>query len=214
LTDDDLKAIAHFIQIYNAIEFHLRRCVGLFAELGKLPPKAQRRHRKLQTSELAATLKVVVRELHLTLEAPEALVFFDFIEEYRSYRNLFAHWAARRVKDKDVIIFVSRSDSDTVQLLGTHLEYWQAASVLMHVGKIHELIERTQQIEHWLARKTSLWEAVFEEDLPPRSGRKSESTQGNPEVDNAKLLQAIASRFPRLFGRVPRWIRARDKSKN
>lgn len=157
LPKESLTLLAIFIQIYNYIELNLRRTIEAFAAGGLLPDLSKKKIQSLRSQELIPIAKLAVGNMGLgDGEASEILGKLDEIESRRSYRNLFAHWAARKIGD-DAVIFLSLSHTDVKQALGQPLDEGFIARAIMEMADIRGLIAHMLTYEKWIAEKTAEW---------------------------------------------------------
>jgi hypothetical protein len=154
LSEDDLKLIGAFIQIYNFMELNLRRSIEAAAKGGLLPHLSEKKLRSLQPSDLVPAMKAAVANMNLSdEERGDTLQKLDEIELRRGHRNLFAHWAARRIGD-DGIVFITRNDRDAAAS-GRPLADGAVATAIMQLADIRGLTRHMLQYEVWIAQKTS-----------------------------------------------------------
>lgn len=158
LTSDDLKVFAAFIQFYNYIEINLRRSIEAFDHGQILSNEASKRRRKLRAAELVPIAKDAVQKM-----SPDQEDIFDTlaklteIEFRRPYRNLLAHWGARRIPGHDAIVFLTMNNQDALQVLGKDLEIASLATATLRMADLRGLTVSISEHEKWLSLKTSEW---------------------------------------------------------
>ena len=172
LDEDDFKVFGTLIQHFCFIDLNLRRALEVFAIAKMLPKSLTSRHRTLPDSEAVEVLANLVKRMNATVEdIPTALFFLERISEARRFRNLVGHFAGKRFPDKDVYVFVSKSDKDA-----------RKAGVSLRAGHVHmtvvgrsEFLAMTNvvgQDQLWLGEKYEEWEQRYPE---PSKANKSES---------------------------------------
>jgi hypothetical protein len=159
LEREDVRMLGAFVQFYNFIDLNLRRCVETFAICGKLSTDVQNKYLKLPAAKLVATVKYAVQGMSpFEEDIPVTIAKLDEIEFRRPFRNLFAHWAARRLPNNEpAVVFLTKYEADAVQVLGTPLEHGSVANAVMFLADIYGLCIHIDKYEKWIAQKTSDW---------------------------------------------------------
>jgi len=171
LKEDDLKLIGHFVHLYNFIELNLRRSVQAFASAGLLGDIKPRRYRRFAPADLIKTVKEVVSRLELpTSDIEDAHRKLDEIEERWKVRNIFAHWAGRRVPKEDGIFFMSLDARDEKQIMGTDYSDDDSTpnftlSLCMDLADLRDLALHMMPYGEWIAIKARDWSLQY--DAPP-----------------------------------------------
>jgi len=168
LTPEDFHLIGAYIQIFNFIEFNCRRSIEIFALAGLLQGRPARKPQRTHVSELIPSMKVVVEGMDARIEnISESIAKLDEIELRRSFRNLLAHWAARRLPGEDAIVLLSMDGSDSKQLFGTDEPREDVAQhAILNLADIRGLVVHMADYERWIAAKVSEWYLRF---LPHRA---------------------------------------------
>jgi hypothetical protein len=158
LAPEDVRMLGAFVQLYNLIDLNLRRCVETFAACEKLPADVQVKYLKLPATKLVATVKYAVQGMDPAKEnISDTIGKLDEIEFRRPFRNLFAHWAARRLPNNEpAIVFLTKYEADAVQTLGTPLEPGSVASAVMFLADIYGLCIHIDKYEKWIAQNERL----------------------------------------------------------
>lgn len=93
LQKEDAYLIGAFVQVFNFIELNLRRSLDVFCSAGLIERK-----KHFQTSELVKLVKSGLEKAGVASQhIDDALAKLDEIELRRPFRNLLAHWAAKRI---------------------------------------------------------------------------------------------------------------------
>lgn len=158
LEREDAFLIGAFVQIFNFIELNLRRSLEIFCSADLVPRK-----KYFRTSELVELTKKAVMNLELSNpELNDTLGKLDEIEFRRPFRNLLAHWAAKRIPGHDAIVLLSMDTNDALAALGNnaitkdHCSY----SILM-LPDLRGLLNHIAKYDEWLAKKTSEWHILL-----------------------------------------------------
>lgn len=169
LVPEDFRIIGAYVQMYNFIEFNCRRCVEIFALAGLLTGRSRQKPQRTSISDLVPTIKTVVERMNPTVEdIRDSLAKLDEIELRRSFRNLFAHWAARRIPNEDAIVLFSMDGFDQKQIFGVDNPLEDVAqTVIVDLADIRGLIVHMSDYERWIASKTSEWHRCLLPGRPP-----------------------------------------------
>jgi hypothetical protein len=161
LDDDGLRLLSRYVQLFNYMELNLRRSVAAFAHAGLLPHLTEKKLRNLRPASLCATVKAAIERTSASREERDHWAQnIDAIETGRSYRNLFAHWAARGLGLAD-IVFLTRSEMDAEEATGQPLALGSVAIAILHRASVGDLIDRMAPLEIWLAHATVKWSADY-----------------------------------------------------
>lgn len=154
LRDEDALLLGKAILIFSFNELNLRRLVEILCEKGFLQPQ-----KKFQTSELVEKVKDgVAKAFPSDSHLSDDLARLDEIEFRRPFRNMFAHWAAKRLDGMDSIVFMTKDfkDEKAVHGLNTSNTYGVTFSVMM-VEDIRGLLNNIVEFGGWLALRTQHW---------------------------------------------------------
>ena len=98
LQPPDHQMIGVFIQLFNYMDFNLRRAIETFAYAKFLQGEAAKRYPKIHSSKVASTVQDSVKSMDATVEdIPETIRILAIIERRREIRNMLSHWATRRI---------------------------------------------------------------------------------------------------------------------
>lgn len=152
----DLQLIAELIQIYNFIEFNLRRCIELFTHVG-LIEKSEKIIPMVHLSRVALSAISKVEgggpwESHL-----------KEIELHRERRNELAHWAARRITGEDALLILTMNPAETKKRIGQPADHMHSAHGVMLLKDLEWLVQHLSQYDRMLAEATSLWHLRYAE---------------------------------------------------
>lgn len=154
LRDDDALLLGKAILIFSFNELNLRRLVEILCENGFVQPK-----KKFQTSVLVETVKEGIAKAFPTdSQLNDDMARLDEIEFRRPFRNMFAHWAAKRLDGMDSIVFMTKDPQDEKVVYGLNVTntYGVTYSVMM-VEDIRGLLNNMVEFGEWLALRTQHW---------------------------------------------------------
>lgn len=153
LRSDDLVLIAAFIQTFNFIELNLRRSVSSFVRAGLIPDK-----KRIGPSDLVEMAVSAVTRLDPTIEdIPDTVRRLKELEFRRTYRNLFAHWAAKRIRGHDALYLMSHDSNDAKRAMVGEIDCSHAGFAILLLPDVRGLVQHIGQYESWLARKAADW---------------------------------------------------------
>jgi hypothetical protein len=73
-------------------------------------------------------------------------------------RNLFGHWAARRIPNQDAVVLLSKDENDAMRTGGAYLSSGHVKSCVLDLADIRGLIvHELNKFEPWLALKIAEW---------------------------------------------------------
>lgn len=154
LRDEDVLLIGKVILIFSFNELNLRRAVEILCTKGFLQPK-----KKFQTSELIEAVKEgIAKAFPSDGQLSDDRAKLDEIKLRRPFRNMFAHWAARRLDETDSIVFMTKDTKDEKAVHGLSVisTYGITYSVMV-IEDIHGLLNNIVKYGEWLALRTSQW---------------------------------------------------------
>ncbi|WLH37625.1 hypothetical protein PSH79_10105 [Pseudomonas sp. FP2196] len=102
----DLQLIGELIQIYNYVEFNLRRCIELFTHAGMIVKTDK-------TPPLVHLSSVAMKGISQTEDGEIWAEHFAEIELHRDVRNQLAHWAARHISGESALLILSMNSAES-----------------------------------------------------------------------------------------------------
>jgi hypothetical protein len=158
LEPQDHLLIGTFIQTFNYMDLNLRRAIETFAHAKLLPQEASKRYPRIHSSEVAAAVEGAVKAMDPAVEdIPDTLNLLHIIERRREVRNLFGHWAARRIPNENAFMLLSKDEKDAKRLSGDYLGIGTVKTAILDVADAQAVLDQVVQLELWLARKTGEW---------------------------------------------------------
>ncbi|HXD38510.1 MAG TPA: hypothetical protein VN624_17770 [Rhodanobacter sp.] len=154
LRDEDALLIGKVILMFSFNELNLRRVVEILCAKGFLQLR-----KKFETFELVEVVKEgIAKAFPSDGQLSDDLAKLDEIEFRRPFRNMFAHWAAKRLDGTDSIVFMTKDSKDekAVHGLSTIGAYGITYSVMM-IEDIRGLLNNIDKYGEWLALRTSSW---------------------------------------------------------
>jgi hypothetical protein len=166
LDEDDFKVFGALIQHFCFIDLNLRRALEVFAVAKMLPKSVTNRYHTLPDLELTEVLVKIVNGMDATVEdIPTALTFLEGISKARGNRNLVGHFAGKRFPNKDVYVFVSKSDKDA-RKAGIGLRLGHVHMAVAGRSEFWAMTNTVAQAQRWLANKYEEWEQRYARGWP------------------------------------------------
>jgi hypothetical protein len=153
LRPDDLVLIAAFIQTFNFVELNLRRSVSAFVQAGLVEPKKRQGPSDLVDMSVAAVMKMDPA----TENVADTVGRLKELEFRRPFRNLFAHWAAKRIRNQDALYLMSHDSRDVNAVQIGDIDCSRAGFAIVLLPDIRGLVGHIAHYETWLSRKTAEW---------------------------------------------------------
>ncbi|WKZ93223.1 hypothetical protein P0E69_04670 [Chimaeribacter arupi] len=149
LTNEDFMILGKYIQMYCFIELNIHRLFNsiVSAELFKIKLKG----RVSIPCILDKLIELVGDNLVESSKVDETIGKLKEIKFRRDYRNIFAHWAAKRIPNEDGMIFFASDDSDFKKIFGKKIEADMAAYAIFDVADIRGLVTHLSSYEEWIA---------------------------------------------------------------
>jgi len=159
LQPEDHHIIGFFIQQFNYMDLNLRRAIETFHQAKLLPDKAAKKYPKIHSSEVAGIVQDSVKAMDTATEdITDTIRVLSIIERRREIRNLFGHWAARRIPNHDAIVLLSKDENDAMRTGGAYLNSGHVRSCVLDLADIRGLIvHELNKFEPWLAMKIAEW---------------------------------------------------------
>ncbi|MFK3878274.1 hypothetical protein [Pantoea agglomerans] len=149
LTNEDFMILGKYIQMYCFIELNIHRLFNsiVSAELFEIKSKG----RVSIPCILDKLIELVGDNLVESSKVDETIGKLKEIKFRRDYRNIFAHWAAKRIPNEDGMIFFASDDSDYKKIFGEKIEADMAAYAIFDVADIRGLVTHLSSYEEWIA---------------------------------------------------------------
>lgn len=157
LSGSHFRLHGRLIELFNSIEFNLRRSAEFLAR-SKLLGKFQKREDRLKPYELVPALHAALGEMDPGIEnIAESRIWLNEIEEERSTRNVLAHWVARQIPSRDAIVYFSNDNFDGRQSTGSNIPNDHIQFLVLDVRYLRELDPFLVERDRWLGYKTTEW---------------------------------------------------------
>ncbi|WP_370546597.1 hypothetical protein NMD64_07930 [Edwardsiella tarda] len=149
LTNDDFMLLGKYVQMYCFIELNIQR---LFNEL-KLKGiiKTKSKDKLNVPCILDKLIELVSKNLIESSGVNEVIGKLNEIKSRRDYRNIFAHWAAKRIPNEDGMIFFSSDPLDYKRIFERRINAGIAAYAILDVADIRGLVAHLCDYEEWIA---------------------------------------------------------------
>lgn len=155
LTNEDFKIISMYIQTYNFIDLNIRRCFYVLNEKGIL--EKIKKDSDANIPNLINKIISCLSELDLNSEQKKEVdEKLNEIKYFRNFRNIFAHFAGKRIPNQDAIIFMTNEQKDIKKTLKQTGTSDTVLYSLLDIETIKELVEFSLKYECWLAEFVSM----------------------------------------------------------
>ncbi|AOI42833.1 hypothetical protein [Burkholderia oklahomensis] len=143
LRTDDLVLIAAFIQSFNFVEFNLHRSVSSFVHAGLVSQM-----KRIAPSGLVEISVAAVTRMDPAIEdIPDTIGRLNELEFRRPFRNLFAHWAAKRIRGHDALYLMSHDSSDAKRAMIGEIDRSHAGFAILLLPDVRGLVQHIAQYE-------------------------------------------------------------------
>jgi hypothetical protein len=147
-TKEDLALIGSVIVLYSYIDFNLRRFVEVLEKANVLPGRWRGKTAKMSIGDVETIIHAMPDW------APNNLLAFRRIKEFRKTRNLMAHFAVRRFPNEDAFVFVTKSARDFKQVLGEDPRPGMVMTGVVDVGQVRDIVKVLDGLQTWLSQAT------------------------------------------------------------
>jgi len=100
---------------------------------------------------LGKLVALVSEDLIESSKVDEVTEKLQEIKYRRDYRNIFAHWAAKRIPHEDGMIFFAGDAHDYKKIFGGKINANISANVIFDVADIRGLVVHLSSYEEWIA---------------------------------------------------------------
>ena len=149
LTNDDFMILGKYIQLYCFMELNLHRLFNKLNSMGVIKRKPKG---KIHIPYIIETLIFLVESG--IVKPSKNIGVIDKLKEIgfrRDYRNVFAHWAAKRIPREDAIVFFSGDSVDYNKKFKKKIEPEVIAYVVFDVADIRGMVAHLLEYEVWMA---------------------------------------------------------------
>lgn len=149
LTNEDFMLLGQYIQMYCFIELNMHRLFNKLDSTGII--KTKPKDKVNIPYILDKLIALVSEELIESSKVDEVTGKLQEIKYRRDYRNIFAHWAAKRIPNEDGMIFFASDARDYKKVFGGKINTDIAAYVIFDVADIRGLVVHLSSYEEWIA---------------------------------------------------------------
>lgn len=155
LTNEDFRLLGMYIQTYNFIDLNIQRCIILLKNKALLIfDKKERQDIPNLIDKFINCLDQLNLEEEQKFEATENLTE---IKLRRTIRNVFAHFACKRIPNQDAFVFMTNTPKDIKKVYGhTQIPDDYILYAIFDIANVRGLIGHVLKYENWLAKFTSL----------------------------------------------------------
>ena len=161
-TIDDLALIGSVIVLYSYIDFNLRRFIEVLDKAKVLPAKWQGKTEKMHIGDVETILQAIPEW------APNNVLAFERIKEFRKTRNLMAHFAVRRFPNENAFVFVTKSAPDFKRVLGYDPEPGMVMTGVVDVAQTRDALKIIDGLLKWLSQATHEVEGHYLRTIGPK----------------------------------------------
>lgn len=161
LDNQDLHLFGVVVQHFGFIDLNLRRAVEIFYLAKRLPEAARNAFPNNQDGALTNILIDVFNALDRDAEPLATIDQLEAISQCRRYRNLVAHFAAKRFPGADVFVFASKNDRDARKVLGRTLPEHRVHFAVAGRSEFYTMAEGLGGLQAWLAAKVPEWDERY-----------------------------------------------------
>jgi hypothetical protein len=141
--------------LYSYIDFDLRRMIEVLDHAKKLPPRWAGKSARMSIGDVEKTLETMADTSFANAIA------FKRIGEFRKLRNLLAHFAIKRFPNEEALVFITKSASDYMKVLGKKPSPGLVMTGCMDVREIRNVCEEVERLVMWLCQATHELEDQF-----------------------------------------------------
>ncbi|OCG16296.1 hypothetical protein A9G24_04675 [Gilliamella sp. App6-5] len=154
LTNEDFRILGMYIQTDNFIDLNIRRCFNILKAKGILITSQKELH---IIPNLVNKIISCLSELNLSHEQrKEAEEKLEEIKFRRNHRNIFAHFAAKRIPNQDAIVFMTNDPIDMKKIFKQISPSDAIFYAIYDIADIRGLVKHVLSYENWLAEFTSM----------------------------------------------------------
>ncbi|GEM_PF-2031602 len=150
LTNEDFMLLGKYIQMYCFIELNIHRLFNKLESTGVIKRKPKG---KVNIPYIIGKLIELVNDnLVESSKSDEVIDKLQEIKYRRDFRNIFAHWAAKRIPNEDGMVFFASDAQDYKKVFEGKISADIAAYVVFDVADIRRLVVHLSGYEEWIAR--------------------------------------------------------------
>lgn len=156
-TKDDFALIGCLVVQFSYIDLSLRRIVEMLDREKMLSERFQ------EKSAYLSITKVQDAVMEQDWAGPN-MVALKRIEEFRTVRNIVAHFAVKRFPTEDAFVFVTKSASDFKQVFGNDPPPGVALNAVADAPQLRSIVAETENLLSWLAKATVEFEFLRQDE--------------------------------------------------
>ncbi|EPY9769034.1 hypothetical protein ACXH7K_002014 [Klebsiella variicola] len=141
--------LGKYIQMYCFIELNIHRLFNKLVSEGVITIKT---NKKVSVPYILDKLIDLVNlNLVESSRVDDVIAKLKEIKYRRDYRNIFAHWAAKKIPNEDGMIFFTGDALDYKKVLNKKIDPQTVAYTIFDVADIRGLVNHINDYEEWLA---------------------------------------------------------------
>lgn len=149
LTNEDFMLLGKYIQMYCFIELNIHRLFNKLESTGVI--KTKPKGKVNIPCIIGKLIELVSENLVESSKVDEVIDKLQEIKYRRDYRNIFAHWAAKRIPNEDGMVFFASDAQDYKRIFEGKISADIAAYVIFDVADIRGLVVHLSGYEEWIA---------------------------------------------------------------
>jgi leucyl-tRNA synthetase len=212
LDEQDLRLFGNVVQQFCFIDLNLRRALEIFHLARLLPQRVIDSYPNIRDSDLTEVLTEIIERMDAQDEPIEvSLTWLKAISRFRNFRNLVAHFAAKRYQNADVYVFASKSERDAKKVLGAALSGYHIHFAVTGRSEFFDMAKALEDSQAWLAAKIPQWATRYPKrsdrynarDSEPRWQRQwDEKAIFSAKNDDVRPKYYVLEMFPYPSGRI------------
>ena len=167
--EGDFRVIGKLVQYFSYMDFKLRRALEIFHKANLIPKEYQKLYPNLPDAKLTAALADIIKQMDAKDEKVElAMLWIEVIDKSRANRNLAGHFAAKRMLDHDVYVFLSKSNRDAKRFFGFDLAEHEVHQSIVGRTEFAEAAQSAKAALDWLVTKVPEWHKRYSDEHPKK----------------------------------------------
>jgi hypothetical protein len=148
LNNEDFRLFGFYIQLYNYIDLNVKSIYLTLKDNGLIEQK-KREHVPYMISVLAEKSALLcVQEGD---DEEDVKLNLHEIGYRRSFRNVLAHWAAKRIPGEDAFVFFSTDKAEYKKIIGSDIKSGHVGNITLDAADLRGLALSIHKYERWIA---------------------------------------------------------------
>ena len=166
LAEGDYFMIGRFVQVYCVLDLCARR---LIEDLRFLEGIVDDFSAKLTDTDVVSHLARAADALPLEQRYKEDIAKISRTAQmHRKYRNIFAHWAGRRIDEHDIFVFLTSKANEAKKYYAIDLEVGSSSYAIFPIHFVDKELRKLEKNCHVLGLITDMLEQRFPKIIQAR----------------------------------------------